>query len=466
MVQENGPKKARVFIVGGGFAGVEAARVLARSNAQVTLIDRRNYHLFQPLLYQVATAILSPADIASPIRSVLRDVANCRVVLAKVRGIDLQRKRLLFERVAVEYDWLILAAGATHSYFGKDEEWSALAPGLKTIEDATLIRRRILLAFESAEYEGNEDQRKSALTFAIVGGGPTGVELAGAIKEVAAQTLPDDFRYIDTKSARVILLQGGDRLLPGFPERSSRRAKESLEQMGVEVRLKARVTNLSVDGIWIGEEFLPVRNVFWAAGVQANPVSQSLKVPLDGAGRVIVRPDLSVEGHPEVFVVGDMAAATSAKDGQPVPGVAQAAVQMGRYAAKIIAAEIAQNGGTLRRAPFSYVNKGMMATIGHSRAVAAIGRFQFSGVFAWFLWGAIHIFFLIGFRNRFAVLGRWLWNWLVYARDARLITGDARLDIKRPRPGELIMEQLEAATPIVATPIASEPEVQVRHLGA
>jgi NADH:ubiquinone reductase (H+-translocating) len=430
----------RIFIVGGGFGGIEVARQLANLPVEVTIVDRRNYHLFQPLLYQVATATLSPADIAAPIRSVVRDIENCRVVLAKVRGVDLKAKRLLFKIVAVPYDWLILAAGATHSYFGHDE-WAEFAPGLKTIEDATEIRRKILLAFESAEYEGSEERRIAGLTFAIVGGGATGVELAGAIKEIAAQTIPRDFRKIDTKSTKVILLQGGDRLLPQFSPKLSEQAKNDLEAMGVEVRLNTRVTEVTAEGVRVGDEFVPARNVFWAAGVQANPISKSLGVQLDKSGRVLVDPDLTVPGFKDVFVIGDMATIKSADNGKEVPGVAQAALQMGSYVGKVIAEEIRNNAKKdASRKPFSYFDKGSMATIGKARAVAQIGSFGFSGFFAWMLWCVIHIFFLVGFRNRIGVVSSWFWNWLISARDVRLITGDARMDIKEVRPGEHVLQ--------------------------
>lgn len=434
------PELPRVFIVGGGFAGIAAAKKLAKAPVRVTLVDRRNHHVFQPLLYQVATAALSPADIASPIRSVLRKVANCRVVLAKMRGVDLARKRLLFDGGAVEYDYLILAAGAAHSYFGHPE-FEKFAPGLKTLEDAVEMRKRILLAFESAEYEGSDERRRAALTFAIVGGGPTGVELAGAIQEIAAKTIQEDFRHIDTTTTRVILIQGGDRLIPQLPPDLSERARVDLEKMGVEVMLNARVTNVTADGVYIGDQFLPVRNVFWAAGVQASPLSRSLGSPLTKSGQVIVDPDLTVPGHPEVFVVGDMAAAKSADTGEPVPGVAPAALQMGRYVADIIRSETRGKSKPADRKPFSYWDKGLLATIGRAKAVARIGKLHFGGFVAWLLWGLVHIAYLVNFRNRIAVMASLFWNWLLNARDARLITGDARLDIHTPRPGEIILAQ-------------------------
>ena len=429
------PTLPRVIIIGGGFAGLHAARALARAPAQVTLADRRNHHVFQPLLYQVATAALSPADIASPIRHVLRKVRNCRVVLGELTRVDLARRQLYFEDVAVEYDYLILAAGATHSYFGRDE-WAPIAPGLKTLEDATELRRRILLAFESAEYEGSEDSRRRALTFAVVGGGPTGVELAGAIKEIAAQTMPADFRFIDTTTTRVLLLQGADRLLPSYPPDLSERARRDLETMGVEVRLNARVTDISSEGVRVGEDFIPASNVFWAAGVRASRISATLGVPLDNSGRVIVAPDLSIPGHPEVFVCGDLAAATSARSGKSVPGVAQGAIQAGTFVGSLLSRElsaIARGKTAPPRPAFSYFDKGSMATIGRGRAVAQIGRLHFAGMPAWLLWGLVHIMFLVSFRNRIMVMLSWFWNYMIFSRDARLIIGDSRLNITLPR---------------------------------
>ena len=424
--------RTRVFIVGGGFAGLAAAKALADAPVDVTLIDRRNHHVFQPLLYQVATASLSPADISAPIRSVLRDQRNCQVVLAEITAVDLAQRRLQIAGAHVEYDYLVLAAGATHAYFGHDE-WAALAPGLKSIEDATTLRRRILLAFESAEYEGSEEARRAALTFGIVGGGPTGVELAGAIMEIAGHTIPRDYRHIDTRTTRVILFEGGPHVLPTFPPALSARAQRDLERLGVEVRVNATVTNVTAQGVSIGDEFIAIRTVFWAAGVKASPLGKSLRVPLDRAGRVIVGPDLTLPGHPEVFVTGDMAAAKSADTGRPVPGVAQGGIQMGHYAGRVIAMEVEGRSSPAARSPFVYRDKGSLAVIGKAKAVAQIGRLQVGGFLAWLLWGAVHIAFLIGFRHRLQVLLSWFWNWLLNARDARLITGEARLDLEVPR---------------------------------
>jgi NADH dehydrogenase len=424
-------KRPEVFIIGGGFAGLAAARALAHAPVQITLVDRRNHHVFQPLLYQVATASLSPADISASIRHVVRNQKNCQTLLAEVIGVDIENKTLGFKNGTADYDYLVIGAGATHSYFGHDD-WAQFAPGLKNLEDAIEIRRRILLAFETAEYQASEEARRAALTFAIVGAGPTGVELAGAIKEIAAQSIPKDFRHIDTRTTRVILFEMADRVLPPFAPELSERAKADLEQMGVEVRLKTAVTGITDQGIQVGEEFVPTHNVFWAAGVKASPLGKLLGVPLDRAGRVIVGPDLSLPGHPEVFVVGDMAAAKSADTDKPVPGVAQGAIQTGQYVGKLIAGELTNRSTPTRRPPFSYWDKGSMATIGKAKAVAQIGDMKFAGLAAWVLWGAIHIMFLVGFRNRLQVMLSWFWNWLINARDARLITGDVEADIPIP----------------------------------
>jgi len=447
----------RVVIVGGGFAGLTAAQALKGAEADVTLIDRRNFHLFQPLLYQVATAGLSPADIASPLRHVLRKQKNCRVVLAEPIAVDLEKRHVKFEDgVVIEYDWLVLAAGATHSYFGHDE-WEAIAPGLKTVEDATEIRTRILLAFESAEYEGSEEARRAALTFAIVGGGATGVEMAGSIMEIAAKTVVQDFRNIDTKTTRVILFDGNDRLLTSFSPESSARAKRTLEDMGVEVRLKSFVTKVTRDGIYVGDEFVAARSVLWAAGVRANPIGASLGVPLEKSGQVRVGPDLAVPGQDRVFVVGDMASVRSG--GKIVPGVAPAAIQMGRYVGRLIKAEIGKDakgsshtstassptpnplprGGGYGRQPFVYWDKGSLATIGKAKAVAEIAGFKFSGYFAWLIWSLVHIMFLISFRNRLIVMFNWAWGWFFFSKSARLITGDSQMRIDEVKANEVVI---------------------------
>jgi len=434
--------RPKVVIVGGGFGGIAAAKGLARAPVEVTIIDRRNHHVFQPLLYQVATASLSPADISMPIRSIVRDQKNCRVVLGAVTGVDPGRRRLLVDGGHLPYDYLVLAAGATHAYFGHDD-WAPIAPGIKSVEDAVELRRRILLAFETAEYEADDAARRAALTFAIVGAGPTGVELAGAIKEIAAETLPRDFRNINTRTTRVLLFQADDRVLPGFAPELSEHARKYLERMGVEVHLGKPVTDVSPEGLTVGGRFIAVRNIFWAAGVRASSVGASLGAPTDGAGRVRVGPDLTIPDHPEVFVIGDMASAES--DGEPVPGVAQGAIQMGRYAARRIAAEVAGREKPGDRPPFVYKDKGSMAVIGKNRAVAEIGRFRFGGFFAWVLWGVIHIAFLVNFRNRIQVLFSWFWNWFINARDARLITGDARVRLVTPCDDDFVPDPADHA---------------------
>jgi NADH dehydrogenase len=427
--------RPRVVIVGGGFAGLWAAKALAGAPVAVTIVDRRNHHVFQPLLYQVATASLSPADISAPIRAVVSGQANCDVVLAEATGIDVAGRRLELAGDWMPYDYLILCAGATHAYFGHDD-WAPLAPGLKTLEDATELRRRILLAFEAAEQEGNEAARRADLTFGIVGGGPTGVELAGAIQEIAGRTIPRDYRHVDTRTTRVLLFEGGDRLLPTFAPELSARARRDLERMGVEVRLSSLVTRITARGLEVGDERIAVRNVFWAAGVKASPLGSALGVPLDRSGRVIVGPDLAVPGHPEIFVVGDLAAAISADTGRPVPGVAQGAMQAGEHVGRTIAAEATGRATAAEREPFVYRDKGSMAIVGKAKAVAEIGRMKLGGFPAWLLWGGIHILFLIGFRNRVQVFLSWFWNWLLNARDARLITGDARLVIEESRAAD------------------------------
>lgn len=438
-MQANTADLPRIVIVGAGFGGLNAAQALAGAKADITVIDRRNFHLFQPLLYQVATAGLSPADIASPIRHILRKQKNCRVVLAEPTAVDLAKRHVKFEDgVVIEYDWLVLAAGATHSYFGHDE-WNTIAPGLKTIEDATEIRTRILLAFESAEYEGSPEARRAALTFAIVGGGATGVELAGSIMEIAAKTMVQDFRNIDTKTARVILFDANDRLLPSFSPESSERAKRTLERMGVEVRLKAFVTNVTRDGIYVGDEFVAARSVLWAAGVRANPIGASLGVPLEKSGQVKVDADLTVPGERQVFVIGDMASVHSG--GKPVPGVAPAAIQMGQYVGKLIKSELngaATNTASTRK-PFTYWDKGSLATIGKAKAVAEIGGFKFSGYFAWLVWSLVHIMFLISFRNRIMVMFNWAWGWFFFSKSARLITGDSSMRIDEVKANEVVI---------------------------
>jgi NADH dehydrogenase len=413
-----GVDRPRLVILGGGFGGLTAAQALRRAAVQITLIDRQNHHLFQPLLYQVATAALSPGDIASPIRRVLRNQANAEVLLAEVSAIDVDGRcvHLADGTPPVPYDYLIVATGATHSYFGHDE-WAEDAPGLKSIEDALAIRRRVLYAFEAAEREPEPSRRVGWLTFVIVGGGPTGVELAGSVAEIARHALARDFRHIDPTQARVILIEGTPRVLPVYRPDLSESARRQLEALGVEVRTGALVTAIDEEGVCLGPDRIEARTVLWAAGVAASPLGRSLGAPLDRAGRVRVEPDLTIPGHPEVYVVGDLVSLM--QDGKPVPGVAPAAMQMARHAAVNIVQSIK---GEPRR-PFRYRDKGSLATIGRASAVADLGFVRLSGLLAWLAWLFIHIFFLIGFRNRFIVMFSWAWSYFTYDRGARLITG-------------------------------------------
>jgi NADH dehydrogenase len=406
-----------VVIVGGGFGGLWAARALARDPVRVTLFDRRNHHLFQPLLYQVATAGLNPSDIAAPIRQILRRQRNATVLLGEVSRVDVSARRLAtVEGLEIAYDYLILATGATHSYFGRDD-WARHAPGLKTIEDALEIRRRVFLAFEAAEREDDPARRAPWLTFVIIGAGPTGVEMAGALAEIARHTLADDFRRIDPRRARVVLVEGMDRVLPPYPPPLSAKARRQLERLGVEVRTGARVSEIDAEGVRVGDEHLPARTVVWAAGVQASPLARSLGAPLDRAGRVRVRPDLTIPEREDVYVIGDLAAVE--QDGRPVPGVSPAAMQEGVHAARNIRLSIEGRP----REPFRYWDKGSFATIGRGAAVGEIlGKLRLSGFVAWVAWLTIHIFFLIGFRNRVFVLLSWAYSYLTYRRGARLIT--------------------------------------------
>ena len=404
-----------VVIIGGGFGGLYAARALNRAPVRVTLIDRKNHHVFQPLLYQVATGGLSAPQIAAPIRHILRRQKNTTVLLAEVVGIDVAAHEVELETGgSIHYDFLILAAGATHAYFGH-EDWAAHAPGLKTIEDAFEIRRKVFLAFESAELATDPAEREAWLTFVIVGGGATGVELAGALAEISRHTIADDFRRIDPRSARIILIEGTDRVLPPYPPELSERAEAQLRRLGVDVRTSTRVTGVDAAGVSIGSERIAARTTLWAAGVAASPLAASLGVPLDRAGRVLVGQDLTVPGHPEISVIGDLAAVPW-KDGW-VPGVSAAAIQEGRLAALNIRRAIAG----LPREPFEYWDKGSMATIGRKAAVGVLGRLHLSGFVAWLAWLLIHITYLAGFRNRLVVLVDWAWAYLTYERGARLI---------------------------------------------
>jgi NADH dehydrogenase len=420
----------RVVIVGGGFGGLNAARALNRAPVRVTLIDRRNHHLFQPLLYQVAMAGLSPSDIAMPIRRILRHQKNAEVLLAEATAIDLAAKTITLDKGSARYDYLIVATGARHSYFGH-EEWTANAPGLKSIGDALEIRRRVLSAFEEAEREPDPAKRHAWLTFVIVGAGPTGVELSGALCEIARHALARDFRHIDPTQAQVILLEGSPRVLPPYTPELSEKARQQLVKLGVDVRTDKVVTSIDADGVNIGDERIETHTVLWAAGVMASRLGKALDVPVDRAGRVIVGPDLSIPGHPEVFVIGDLASLTI--DGKPVPGVAPAAMQEGKHTARNILRAI--RGEPLLA--FRYHDKGSLATIGRSAAVADLGKIKLSGVPAWLAWLFIHILFLIGFRNRVLVLIQWAWSFFSYDRGARLITGPLRTTADLARAGDL-----------------------------
>jgi NADH:ubiquinone reductase (H+-translocating) len=416
--------RPRVVIIGGGFGGISAARVLGRANVDVTLIDRTNHFIFQPLLYQVATAALSPSDITAPIRWILRHLRNTEVLMAEVREVDPQRKVVRIDdgRREIPWDYLIVATGSRHAYFGHNE-WEPYAPGLKAVEDASEIRRRFLLAFENAEKSDDEKERDEFLTFVIVGGGPTGVELAGAFPYIARKALAPDFRKVDTRRTRVILVEAGARLLPTFPEDLAARATRDLNELGVEVRVNSFVTAVEPDGVRIGNEKIRARNAFWAAGNLASPVGKFLDAPLDRAGRILVSPDLSAPGHPEIFVVGDLASLV--QDGRPVPGVGPAAIQEGKSAAKNILRDLRSEP----RKNFRYWNKGDLAVIGRSRAIADLGWIRFSGRLAWFFWLFVHIMYLVGFRNRVVVFIEWAYAYFTSQAGVRLIT-----DVERYKP--------------------------------
>jgi NADH dehydrogenase len=411
----------RVVVVGAGFGGLEAARNLAKLPVRVTLIDRKNHHTFQPLLYQVATAGISPGEIAAPIRWILRGRKNLEVLLGEVVGFDLSARTVRLADFEIPYDYLVVAAGARHSYFGHDD-WAPLAPGLKTVEDALEIRRRVLLAFELAERATLAGDPEPPLNFVIVGAGPTGVELAGTLAEIARKVLHDEFANIDPKRTRIILLEGGPRVLPAYTPDLSESAVRQLQKLGVEVRASAMVTNIEPGAVWVGSERIPAAVVLWAAGVQASSLGRKLGVEVDRAGRVPVSADLSLPGHPEVFVIGDLASLKD-KHGNLLPGVAQVALQQGRTVASNIARELHHQP----RKDFDYFDKGSLATIGRAAAIAQIGKLHISGYFAWLAWLFVHIFFLIGFRNRMIVLIQWAWSYITYERGARLITGSTTL---------------------------------------
>jgi NADH:ubiquinone reductase (H+-translocating) len=416
----------RIVIVGGGFGGLNVAQALAERPVQVTLVDRRNHHLFQPLLYQVATAALNASDIAIPIRRILRSQKNVEVLLAEARSVEFSENRLLLDEGSLTYDYLVVATGARHSYFGRDE-WMPVAPGLKSIGDALEIRRRVLSAFEQAEREPDEERREAWLTFVVVGAGPTGVELSGALCEIAQHALARDFRRINPAQAKVILLEGSDRVLPPYVPELSEKARRQLVRLGVDVRTGQRVTGIDGDGVQVGEERIPTRTVLWAAGVMGSGFGRALAVPLDRAGRIIVESDLRIAGHPNVFAIGD--GACLMQDGAPVPGVAPAAVQEAQHTAKNILRAV--QGEALQ--PFRYRNKGSLATVGRTAAVADFGKLKLSGPLAWFAWLVLHLMFLVGFRNRVIVLFQWLWSFVSYDRGARLITGPLTRDPEQPR---------------------------------
>ncbi len=410
--------RPHIVIVGAGFGGLSAAVGLSGAEADVTVVDRRNYHLFQPLLYQVATAGLSPAQIASPIRAILRRAPNVRVLLGRATDVDKERRTVALEDRTLTYDYLVLATGARHAYFGHDD-WEKVAPGLKKIDDATAIRRRILVAFENAEATQSHEARRRFLTFVVIGGGPTGVEMAGAIAELARVALRHDFRDIDPREARIVLVEAGPRVLPAFPPKLSDAARKSLEKLGVEIELGTPVSQCDESGVVIGGDRLEAATIIWAAGVAASSAAKWLAVEKDRIGRVVVGPDLTLPGHPEIFCIGDTAQVPGA-NGQPLPGLAPVAKQQGAYVARVLRSRL---GGKRPLGPFRYRNYGTMATIGRRAAVADFGWIRIHGTLAWMLWGAVHVSFLIGFRNRLIVILDWLWSYVTFQSGARLITG-------------------------------------------
>ena len=411
-----------LVIVGGGFGGLTLAKALKRAPINITLVDRQNHHLFQPLLYQVASAVLSPCDIAIPIRGVLRKHVNTKVLLAEVTSIDISRKLVKFNNQTIEYDILVLAVGVSHDYFG-NEKWSKYAIGLKTLDDAVEIRQRILMAYEKAEWTTNPEELRKLLTFVVVGGGPTGVEMAGALSEIARHTLLKDFRNIDSSDARIVLIEGGNRLLPGFRLPIPENARKQLESIGVEIITNELVTNIDEEGVMLGQKRINAATVIWGAGVQASPLTNSFEIPKDRLGRIIVEPDCSIPNHPEVFIIGDLANHQHAKEEKdsplekPLPGVAQTAIQMGNHVAKCITADRIGS----KRPRFVYTDLGSMATIGRSKAVADIFGIKFSGLLAWYIWLFVHLMSIVGFRNRLMVLIQWFWSYLSFQRGARLM---------------------------------------------
>ncbi len=410
--------RPQVVIIGGGFGGIKAAHTLHDAPVDITLVDRNNHHVFQPLLYQVATAELSPADISGPIRHILRKQRNTNVMMAEVTSVDLENQYVHTSRRSLHYDYLIIATGATHGYFGHDE-WERFAPGLKTIADATAIRRKVLLAFEAAEMETDPAKLQALLTFVLVGAGPTGVEMAGAIAELAHKALASDFRHIDPKLARIILVEAGPRMLLAFPEKLAAKAQKALEKLHVEIKIHTAVTDIDDEGVFLGNTHLDAKTVIWTAGVAASPAGKWLGAEVDRAGRVKVQTDLTIPGHENVFVIGDTASVF--QNGKPLPGVAPVAMQEGVYAGSVIANLVA---GKEKRQPFHYRNKGNLATVGRAYGIADFGFVRLTGFVGWAFWLGVHIFFLIGFRNRFLVLFQWAWAYLTFQRGARLIVQD------------------------------------------
>ena len=420
--------QTKVVILGGGFAGLNAAKALGNTKFDVWLIDKTNHHLFQPLLYQVASAALSPGDIAVPIREILSEFSNITVWMGEVERIDKEKKEVHFkDGDTVSYEYLIIALGARHSYFGRDQ-WEQFAPGLKTLRDALMIRERILISFEKAERCDSISEAKKYLNFVIIGGGPTGVEMAGSIAEIAYETMLKNFRRVDTAKTKIYLIEGSPHILPVYPERLSEKAKKYLEEFGVDVIVGKRVTDVTAEGVHVDERFIPSENVFWAAGNQASPVLATLGVPLDKQGRVIVGTDLSILEHPEIFVLGDAASAPD-KTGKPLPGLAPVAVQQGRYVGHILRKRLPRE----KRPPFRYFDKGTMATIGKTKAIATFGKMQFSGLIAWFGWCFIHVMYLIGFRNRLTVITQWLFSYFSSQRGARLIYRSTDIQVSRKK---------------------------------
>ncbi|NGX51568.1 MAG: NADH dehydrogenase-like protein YjlD [Chlamydiae bacterium] len=406
----------RVVIIGGGFGGLNAAKALSKANIDVLLIDKKNHHLFQPLLYQVASAALSPADIATPLREIFSNQKNITVIMGTVESVNKEKRQLvLASGDIIPYDYLLIATGASHSYFGNDQ-WAPLAPGLKTIVDALKIREKILLSFEKAERMDSIKEAEKFLNFVIIGAGPTGVEMAGSIAEIAYKTLFKNFRRIHPEKSKIFLIEGADRVLPPFPEQLSKRAQKDLEKMGVRVITGKMVTNVNEEGVQVGDDFIVARNIIWAAGNQASPLLKTLDIPLDRQGRAIIEPDLSIPDHPEIFVIGD-AACTIGKDGNPLPAIAPTAIQQGRYVGRVIRKQIPKE----KRRPFRYFDKGSIATIGRNRAVGFIKNFHFSGFFAWAIWGFIHIFYLVNYRSQFGVMLQWVFHYISGLRGARLI---------------------------------------------